>query len=732
MKQLGKRTLSYLCILVLLAGFLPGVPSNNLLFVSAASADASGNASMDASAKASGDVQATSADVYVTIADKGKIAVGEDEKHTLMAEVPVHVTDADEDGKLTFHDAMLITHEEYCKEGYEAGESTHEYSVNRLWKDDSGNFGYYISGQSAWSPKDEVETGDEITAFIYADSTSWSDAYSYFSQNKLQVKRNDTVSLQLNYSSWTGSGEVADAALGVVTVSGDASVFSPFTDASGNALTTDASGNAEISFDQPGTYVVSAQSDTMTLVPPVCVVTVNPLYDDTFFAAYEKAVTYAATQAQENEEESANVKNVWNILNLSRSGKLTEGLQDKYISNARTYVKENNGEVEAKYCLALTALGADVTDFEGYNLLNAFSDYETVSQNGVTALTYIIMALNATSSSSDDLAEQYAVCLAERALEEGGWSWGTSFDTDSTAMVLQALAPYYKKNKVITEEIDKALAILSEVQQTSGGFKNADFGNYPGQENSCTTAEVWFALSCLGIDINDERFAKKEKTIQDALLSYQLNDGSFAYTLEEGAATNAMATYEAIRALIAYERMACGKASFYDCKAVPVVYPSTVTRPEEPEQPGQEPSDNPGGGSTPQTPEATTQAPATTTQAPDTTTQAPAQNTESTKVTVAKQTIQNLKSLKKKIKITFTRNKKAEGYQIQCSTSKKFTKKTTRTITLKNSKTGKTVSYTIKKCKSKKTYYVRVRSFQKVNGKRVYGKYSKVKKVQVK
>lgn len=456
----------------------------------------------------------------------------------------------------------------------------------------------------------------------------------------------------------------------------------------------------------------------------------------TFFAAYEKAVTYAATQAQENEEESANVKNVWNILNLSRSGKLTEGLQDKYISNARTYVKDNNGEVEAKYCLALTALGADVTDFEEYNLLNAFSDYETVSQNGVTALAYIIMALNARSSSSDDLADRYAVCLAERALKEGGWSWGTSFDTDSTAMVLQALAPYYKKNEVITEEIDKALAILSKVQQTSGGFKSADSEwagvVYPGQENSCTTAEVWFALSCLGIDINDKRFVKDKNTIQVALLSYQLNDGSFAYTLEEENTTDAMATYEAIRALIAYERMACGKASFYDCKAVPVVYPSTVTQPEEPEQPGQEPSDNPGGGSTPQTPEATTQAPATTTQAPDTTTQAPAQNTESTKVTVAKQTIQNLKSLKKKIKITFTRNKKAEGYQIQCSTSKKFTKKTTRTVTLKNSKAGKTVSYTIKKCKSKKTYYVRVRSFQKVNGKRVYGKYSKVKKVKVK
>ena len=39
---------------------------------------------------------------------------------------------------------------------------------------------------------------------------------------------------------------------------------------------------------------------------------------------------------------------------------------------------------------------------------------------------------------------------------------------------------------------------------------------------------------------------------------------------------------------------------------------------------------------------------------------------------------------------------------------------------------------TVKKLKSKKKYYVRVRSYKIVNGKKVYGKWSEVKAVKTK
>lgn len=73
------------------------------------------------------------------------------------------------------------------------------------------------------------------------------------------------------------------------------------------------------------------------------------------------------------------------------------------------------------------------------------------------------------------------------------------------------------------------------------------------------------------------------------------------------------------------------------------------------------------------------------------------------------------------------------GYQIQYSTSKKFTKKTTKSVTIKKNKTTKA---TVKKLKSKKKYYVRIRTYKnvKLNGKtvKVYSSWSKAKTVTTK
>ncbi|MGN1328265.1 MAG: CotH kinase family protein [Eubacterium sp.] len=73
------------------------------------------------------------------------------------------------------------------------------------------------------------------------------------------------------------------------------------------------------------------------------------------------------------------------------------------------------------------------------------------------------------------------------------------------------------------------------------------------------------------------------------------------------------------------------------------------------------------------------------------------------------------------------------GYQIQYSTSSKFTAKKTKTVTI--NKSG-TISNTISKLTAKKKYYVRVRTYttKKVNGNKetLYSSWSKVKSVKTK
>lgn len=86
----------------------------------------------------------------------------------------------------------------------------------------------------------------------------------------------------------------------------------------------------------------------------------------------------------------------------------------------------------------------------------------------------------------------------------------------------------------------------------------------------------------------------------------------------------------------------------------------------------------------------------------------------------------------RKIVVTWKAKSGVSGYQIQCALKKNF-KKGVKTYTIKGKKK---TSKTIKKLKAKKKYFVRVRSFTKtkVNGKtkKIYSKWSKVKKVKVK
>lgn len=103
--------------------------------------------------------------------------------------------------------------------------------------------------------------------------------------------------------------------------------------------------------------------------------------------------------------------------------------------------------------------------------------------------------------------------------------------------------------------------------------------------------------------------------------------------------------------------------------------------------------------------------------------------TKPAKVTVKKTTLKSAKNAKgKKLVVKWKKNTAGNGYQIQYSTSKKFAKgNKTKTIS-KN----KTTSYTIKKLKKKKTYYVRIRTYKKVSEKTYYSELSSVKKVKIK
>lgn len=200
--------------------------------------------------------------VYVSITD--------DTGALVLACQAVAVTDADEDGTLTINDALLCAHaanHENGAEAYQSSMSEYGLSLTKLWGvENGGSYGYYVNAASAWSLLDPVAEGDHVKAFVYTDLTTWSDTYTFFNASMLTAKAGEAVELVLsaagfdeNYAPITLAVEGAG-----ITINGEAA-----------DLTTDAEGKVSLTLAEAGVYTISATSDSMTMVAPVCMITVE-------------------------------------------------------------------------------------------------------------------------------------------------------------------------------------------------------------------------------------------------------------------------------------------------------------------------------------------------------------------------------------------------------------------------------------------------------------------------
>ncbi len=101
--------------------------------------------------------------------------------------------------------------------------------------------------------------------------------------------------------------------------------------------------------------------------------------------------------------------------------------------------------------------------------------------------------------------------------------------------------------------------------------------------------------------------------------------------------------------------------------------------------------------------------------------------TKTFKINPAKQEIQKLTAKSKAFFVDWAQKESATGYEIQYATNSKFSG--AKKVTVTNNKTDKK---TISKLSGKKKYYVRVRSYKTVKGKKYYGAWSSTKSVTTK
>ena len=264
----------------------------------------------------------------------------------------------------------------------------------------------------------------------------------------------------------------------------------------------------------------------------------------------------------------------WSVIGLSRwGGELPKTWIDCYWNNLCDYISGCDGVLsERKYTeysrviLAVTAIGKDPTDVNGYNLLLPLADFEQTIFQGMNGPVYALLALDSgnyeipenTVGGIQATREAYLAYILDAECDDGGWSLaGSEADVDVTAMALQALAKYRDRADV-AEAVERALAFLSAQQNEQGGFISFN------AESSESVSQTMTALAELGIALDDSRFVKKGNTLLDALLRYQNSDGGFSHLM--GGDTDLLATEQAFYALVAAERMEQGKSSLYNMK----------------------------------------------------------------------------------------------------------------------------------------------------------------------
>ena len=263
------------------------------------------------------------------------------------------------------------------------------------------------------------------------------------------------------------------------------------------------------------------------------------------------------------------------MLGLSRAGRT---VVDSYYNAVVKYVKDNidrNGRLHetkstdnSRLILALTAIGKNVNDVGGYNLLSGLNSMDYIGKQGINGVFWALIAFDShdyETPTGDVTRDNLVKTILAAQTSDGGWSLsGTTGDADMTGMALQALAPYYNTDSAVKAAVDKALNWLSTIQNKDGSFSGSE------GTTSESLAQVITGLTALGINPEtDTRFIKNGVSVVDALSKFYVEGGGFKHGLT--GVRNMMATEQGYYALVSYDRLLKDKTSLYDMSDVTII-----------------------------------------------------------------------------------------------------------------------------------------------------------------
>ena len=298
-------------------------------------------------------------------------------------------------------------------------------------------------------------------------------------------------------------------------------------------------------------------------------------WNSTEYAGVEAAMNDTANYILENVPAPAigSVGGEWSVIGLSASGyPVPKEYSDSYYNRVENSLKENQGILtQNKYTeysrliIAITAIGKDVANVGGYNLLEKLADFDNIKKQGINGPVYALIALDCHDYEIPKVAGITNVTTRQGLIDyildqevtnangvKGGFnlSGGTVPDADITGMALQALSAY-QENAVVASAIDRGIQALCTLENEDGTYSSW------GVVTSESIVQVIVAKAALGIDAG--------RNIAGLLKYYEIGNG-FEHVFGQG--QNLLATEQSLYAMAAYKLNVTENRSIYNLNHV--------------------------------------------------------------------------------------------------------------------------------------------------------------------
>lgn len=404
-------------------------------------------------------------------------------------------------------------------------------------------------------------------------------------------------------------------------------------------------------------------------------------------------------------------------------------------------LQETTAQVKELLAEENTEKDYDTDDDNWWNLQDALEDAGKMEEEGTADAAEIVAGIQAVRSGFAGLTLKSTVD-AKKALDEvvaaAGALVETDYTPDSWKLLQDALAEAKKASGKISQiedaqkKVEDAVAVLGKMptDEAKAALETAIASTAKDLKESDYTPDSWKVLQ----DALAEAEALKETgTISQIQAAQKKVQDAVASLVKKGTEPSAKPSTKPSADPSTKPSSNPSTEPSISPSTKPSTSPSTgpsispSTGPST--NPSVQPSSNPGTSPSVKPSSDPNVKPSSSPSVKPSTAPGTKSDTGSQAPKVKKITVKKVKSAKKKtLQVQWKKSSGVTGYQVQIALNKKF-KKGKKTYTVNKAVTTKT---TIKKLKSKKKYFVRVRAYKTLNGKKYYGSWSKVKSVKVK